>query len=309
VTRALAAYRNWHIYPDAAQGRLRRQLQEYAGADASHIVAGCGSGELLDYILALFVRPGDEVLNCIPTFDMYRTRTLISGGKLVNVPRDDDYAVDIAAVKQAINEKTRLIIIANPNSPTGTATPEADLLSLADTGLPLLVDEAYYEFYGQTAVPLLERYPNLMVLRTFSKWAGLAGLRVGYGIFPPEIAGYLLKIKLPYNISVAALVAVSESLQDSDYLMERVKAIIGERERMFRELENVSWLEPVPSQANFIFCRVLRGSAADLQHKLLLKGILVRYFDQPRLQNNIRISVGRPEQTDTLLRVLKELEA
>jgi len=309
VTRALTAYRNWHIYPDAAQGRLRQQLQEYAGVDASRIVAGCGSGELLDYILALFVQPGNEVLNCIPTFDMYRTRSLISGGKLVNIPRDDDYAVDIAAVKRAINEKTRLIIVANPNSPTGTVTPEPDIRALADTGLPLLVDEAYYEFYGKTVVPLLERYPNLMVLRTFSKWAGLAGLRVGYGIFPPEIAGYLLKIKLPYNVNVAALVAVSESLRDVDYLLEKVKAIIGERERMARELKNISWLEPVPSQANFIFCRVLRGSAADLQQKLLLKGILVRYFDQPRLQNSIRISVGRPEQTDTLLRVLRELEA
>jgi histidinol-phosphate aminotransferase len=146
-----------------------------------------------------------------------------------------------------------------------------------------------------------------MVLRTFSKWAGLAGLRVGYGIFPPEIAGYLLKIKLPYNVNVAALVAVQESLKDVDYLMSRVKAIIAERDRMFQELEKLDWLKPFPSQANFIFCSVLKGDAGELQQKLQQKGILIRYFNLPRLQNSIRISVGKPEDTDALIKVLREL--
>ncbi len=309
VAKALSSYANWHIYPDASQGQLRQQLQEYTGASAERIVAACGSGELLDDILCLFAQPGDEVVNCIPTFDMYRIRALVNGARLVNISRKDDYAIDVSAIEKAITSRTRLLILANPNSPTGTVTPEADIRALADTGLPFLVDEAYYEFYGQTSLPLMDRYPNLMILRTFSKWAGLAGLRVGYGIFPPEIAGYLLKIKLPYNVNVAALIAVSRSLQDKDYLMERVSAIIEERERMFRGLEGLGWLKPVPSQANFILCSVLKGKAADLQQKLLYRGILVRYFDQAFLQNCIRISVGRPEQTDTLLRVLKELEA
>ncbi len=178
---------------------------------------------------------------------------------------------------------------------------------MLETGLPVLVDEAYYEFYGQTVVPLAEQYPNLMVLRTFSKWAGLAGMRVGYGVFSPEIAGYLLKIKLPYNVNVAALVAVQESLKDIEYLMSRVKAIIAERERMFQELEKINWLRPFPSQANFIFCSVLEGDAGQLQQRLQQKGILVRYFNLPRLQNSIRISVGKPEDTEILVKALHEL--
>ena len=307
VARALSDYRNWNIYPDAAQAKLRRQLQDYTGVDAGRIVAACGSGELLDDILCLFIKPGDEVINCIPTFDMYRTRTLINGASLVNVPRDDDYAVDIDAVRAAMTSRTKLIILANPNSPTGTTTSENDIQALLETGLPVLVDEAYYEFYGSTVVPLTDRYQNLLVLRTFSKWAGLAGLRVGYGIFPPEITDYLIKIKLPYNVNVAALVAVQASLEDVGYLMGNVKAIINERERMLQELGKIEWLRPYPSQANFIFCNVLKGDASELKQQLQQKGILVRYFDQPRLQNSIRFSVGKPEHTDTLVKVLREL--
>ena len=146
-----------------------------------------------------------------------------------------------------------------------------------------------------------------MVLRTFSKWAGLAGLRVGYGLFPPEIADYLLRIKIPYNVNVAALVAVQESLKDIDYLIGTVKAIIAERERLFGELEKIEWLKTFPSQANFILCLVLKGEAKELRQKLQEKGILVRYFEEPVLQNYIRISVGKPEHTDALIKVLKEI--
>ena len=186
--------------------------------------------------------------------------------------------------------------------------PQPDILEILDTGLPVLVDEAYYEFSQQTIAPLVGQYENLMVLRTFSKWAGLAGLRVGYGLFPPKIADYLLRIKIPYNVNVAALVAVEESLKDIDYLMSTVKAIIDERERLFQELAKIEWLKPSPSQANFILCSVEKGEAKELRQKLQEKGILVRYFEEPRLRNCIRISVGKPEHTDVLIKVLKEIE-
>ncbi len=130
----------------------------------------------------------------------------------------------------------------------------------------------------------------------------MAGLRVGYGLFPPRIADYLLRIKIPYNVNVAALVAVQESLKDVDYLMSRVKAIIAERERLFGKLEKLEWLKPFPSQANFILCSVLTGEAIELRQKVQDKGILVRYFDEPILRNFIRFSVGIPEHTDALIR-------
>ena len=307
VQKALAEYKNWHIYPDAGQTRLRQALQNYTGIDASRIVAATGSGELLDDILCLFLEPGDEVINCIPTFDMYRFRTLTNGGKLANIPRDEDFAVNTGVVKDAITPRTKLIILANPNNPTGNPIPQKDILELVDTGVPLLIDEAYYEFYGETVAPMVSQYSNLMVLRTCSKWAGLAGLRIGYGIFPPEIASYLMKIKLPYNVNVAALVAVQESINDLDYLMGRVKAIVDEKERLYDELKKLGWLIPFPSQANFILCSLMKGKASELHRKLQERGILVRRFDQPRLQNCIRISAGKPEHTDILIKALQEL--
>ncbi len=306
--RALAEDGNWHKYPDSLQTRLRRQLKDYAGVDASRIVAANGSGELLDDILCLLLEPGDEVINCIPTFDLYRFRTLLNRGRLVNVARDSNFAVDVQAAKAAITRRTKLIILANPNNPTGNATPPQDVQALAETGVPLLVDEAYYEFCGETVIPLVDKYPNLMVLRTFSKWAGLAGLRIGYGVFPPEVARYLMKIKLPYNVSVAATGAVLAALQDADYLMANVWKIIAERDRLYQELKKLAWLKVYPSRANFIYCAVLKGNTLRLVQKLQSKGILVRYYDQPRLENSFRVSVGKPEHTDKLMTVLRKLE-
>jgi len=307
VNQALATCPDLNIYPDSGQTQLRKLLQGYTGISAENIVAGSGSGDLLDLILRLFVEPGDEVINCPPTFDMYRFSTELCQGKLVEVPRDENFAVKVTAVKAAITPKTKMIILANPNNPTGTITPRQDILKLADTGLPLLVDEAYYEFSGETVAPLVNQYNNLMVLRTLSKWAGLAGLRVGYGLFPPKIADYLLKIKLPYNINMAASVAVEESLKDIDYLMDRVKAIIAERDRLFEKLKKLKWLKPFPSRANFILCSVLNGRADELRQKLQDRGILVRYFDKPMLTNYIRISVGKPEHTDAIIKTLQEI--
>ena len=294
VSQALAACTNFNIYPDNGQTRLRKLLEGYSGVDAKHIVAGSGSNQLIDLVLRLLISKGDEVINCVPTFGIYRFSTELCGGTLVEVPRDGNFAVNVGAVKAAISGKTKVIFLTNPNNPTGTITPRQDILELVDTGLPVLVDEAYYEFAGETVAPLVSQYQNLMVLRTFSKWAGLAGLRVGYGFFPPKIADYLLRIKIPYNVNVAALVAVRESLKDIDYLMGRVKAIIAERERLFAKLEKLEWLKPFPSQANFILCSVLTGEAIELRQKLQDKGILVRYFDEPILRNYIRFSVGKP---------------
>jgi len=305
VTDALADYADFSVYPDNGQAELRGMLAEYTGAEAGRIVASGGSNQLIDLIVRLFVGADDEVINCVPTFDVYRFSTDICGGKTVDVPRDEDFAVNVKSVKAAVSPNTRLIFLANPNSPTGNLTPQEDILEILDMGLPTLVDEAYYEFSGETVVPLTSRYQNLMVLRTFSKWAGLAGLRVGYGIFPPKIAAYLMAIKMPYNVNVAAHLAVRESLKDIDYLRDKVKAIIAERERLLAELGNIDFLKPFPSRGNFILCRVLRGEAKALHQKLQSKGILVRYFDKPLVHNCIRISVGKPEHTDAVIKALR----
>jgi histidinol-phosphate aminotransferase len=308
VLQALADCPHFNIYPDDGQQELRKRLAGYAGVAAEYIVAGHGSNTLIDMLVRLFVGLGDEVINCVPTFDIYRFSTEICGGTLVNVNRDDNFAVDVKGVKSAIGKKTKLIFLATPNNPTGNIIPRQDILEIVDTGLPVVIDEAYYEFYGETLVPLVSRYQNLMVLRSFSKWAGLAGLRIGYGIFPPRIVSYLMSIKIPHNVSVAAEIAVRESLADIDYLRDRVKAIVMERERLFDGLKQVKWLKPYPSQANFIFCNVLKGSASELHQKLQKRGILVRYFDKPLLRNSLRFSVGKPEHTDALLKALNDID-
>ncbi len=307
VRDALAAYSFYNIYPDPEQREVRQALEGYVGVGAEHILAGAGSDELIDLILRLFLNPGDRVVNCVPTFGMYSFCTDVCGGEIVDVPRDKSYAVDIAGVKQAIDEKTKVVFIASPNNPTGNTTSQSDILELVKTGIAVVVDEAYYEFSGVTVAPLVPQYDNLIVLRSFSKWAGLAGLRIGYGVFPTSLVEHLLKIKQPYNINLAAQIAVKESFADIDYLKDKVKAIIAERERLLAELDNVRFLKPWPSQANFIYCAVLDGDARTIHKELQKKGIFIRYFDTPLLGNSLRISVGKPEHTDVLIEALQEI--
>ena len=307
VLKALAECQHFNIYPDDGQQELRKMLAGYAGVPAGCIVAGHGSNTLIDAIVRLFVGPGDEVINSVPTFDIYRFSTEICGGAVVNVNRDARFAIDVKGIRSAISRKTKLIFLATPNNPTGNAIPRKDILEIIETGLPVVVDEAYYEFSGETVMPLTGKYKNLVVLRTFSKWAGLAGMRVGYGVFPPRVAAYMMAIKIPHNVSVAAEIAVKESLADLDFLQGRVKAIVKERVRLLTELQKISWLKAYPSQANFVYCAVLKGSASELHQKLQKKGVLVRYFGNPLLKNSIRISAGKPEHTDALIKALREL--
>lgn len=306
VNRALASYDGFSVYPDDGQTRLRKMLAEYCGVDEENVFAGSGSNQLIDLLLRLFLQPGEEVINCVPTFGIYKFSTDLCRGRLVNIPRTNDFSVDVAAVKAAVSPKTKVIFLCNPNNPTGNLMPDKDIREILETGVTVVVDEAYCEFSRETVIPLVKKYHNLIVLRTFSKWAGLAGLRIGYGVFPPEIAGYVSKIKIPYNVNVAAMVAVEESLKDIDRLNAVVQLLIDERERLFRELETISWLKPYPSKANFILCRV-EGNADQLRQKLQDKGILIRYYDDSLLRDYVRISVGKPEHTDALMTVLRSL--
>jgi len=321
VYQALAAYAYYHNYPDPEQRELRKALEEYTGLGRQHIVCGMGSDELIDLILRLFLKPGEKVINCSPTFGMYPFSTDVCGGRVVDVPRTEDFALDMTGMKKALTRKTKVIFVASPNNPTGNTTPEKEIIELVDTGKIVVVDEAYCEFGNVTVANSVPSYPNLIVLRTFSKWAGLAGLRIGYGFFPIEIADYLMKIKQPYNANAAAQAAVLASLADIEYLRLNVMKIVMERGRLFGKLKELGWLKPYPSQANFILCLLAdflpcrsegakrpKNLAKDVWQQLRQKGIFVRYFDIPRLRDCLRISVGRPEDTDVLVKALKEVK-
>lgn len=307
VGRALADCHRYHIYPDPEQREVRKALSAYVGVDPRHIVAGAGSDELIDLILRLFIEPGDEVIDCPPTFGMYPFCTEVCGGSIVDVPRDKSYAVDVPRVKRAVNDRAKVIFIASPNNPSGNLIPEGDIMELLETGRVVVVDEAYYEFSGITMAPQVAEHDNLIVLRSLSKWAGLAGLRIGYGVFPAAVAEKLLTIKQPYNINIAAQVALLASLADIDYLKGTVEKILSERERLFEKLSALDWLKPLPARSNFILCEIIKGDAKTIRDKLQQKGIFIRYFDSPRLENSLRFSVGLPEHTDALIAALKEI--
>jgi histidinol-phosphate aminotransferase len=306
VRKALANYTNYHIYPDSEQRELRKALEVYTGFKLGNILAGAGSDELIDLVLRLLIEPGDKVINNPPTFGMYKFCTEVCGGKIVNITRKEDFSIDVAAVKKAVDEKTKAIFIASPNNPSANLTTKSEIKDLLDTSILVVVDEAYAEFSGTTVSDLVTEYSNLIVLRTFSKWAGLAGLRIGYGIFPEYMVPYLIKIKQPYNINAAAQIAAIESLKDIDHLRETIKSIVSERERLLNKLGQIDWLKVYPSKANFVLCSVLKHKAKDIHRNLQSKGIFIRYFDTPKLKDCLRISVGKPEHTDKLISALKE---
>ena len=308
VSRALGAPLNYHIYPDPDQRRLRAALAGYVGVPPQYIVAGLGGDELIDLLARAFVSPGDQVIDLAPSFGMYSFTTSVVGGEYTAVQRRADYSVDLAAVEAAVNERTKLIFATSPNNPTGNPLTPEELDRLLATGVPVVVDEAYVEFSGNSCAGRVLTTPNLIVLRTFSKWAGLAGLRCGYGVMPEELAALLMVIKPPYNVSVAAEAAMLASLADRDSLMERVGWIVAERQHMFEALSRTVLLRPWPSAANFILCDVLFGGAAAVRDSLRRRGIFIRYYNRDGLRDKIRISVGKPEHTAALLTAIKEIE-
>ena len=309
VYEALADETYYHIYPDPDSSSLRQALSQYIGVEASHIVAGHGADELIDLIIRLFIAHGDAVVNCPPTFGMYRFDTELNGGSIIDIERKEDFSLDTESVVDlaANNRNIKLIFITSPNNPDGGILDDACLQQLLQLPLIVVLDEAYIEFAGGSRANWVLEYENLIVLRTFSKWAGLAGLRVGYGIFPHWILSHLLKIKQPYNVNVAGGTAALASLSDVSQLQENVGKIVAERGRLYTALQAFDFLEPYPSEANFILSRVIGRNAAELKSTLAERGILIRYFDTPGLRNHVRISVGTPSQTSILLEALSTL--
>jgi histidinol-phosphate aminotransferase len=343
AVEAMAGYPWLHIYPDPQSSELRAALAEHIAIPAERILAGHGADELIDLLGRLLLSPGDAVIDCPPTFGMYAFCAAVNGACLINVPRRADFSIDVAAIERIAAPqpasgyddfgwldtvqidcgqpdaadaegsarygfpRPKLLFLCSPNNPDGSLLAAADLERLLRLPLLVVVDEAYVEFArpGVSFVDWVAGHPNLVVLRTFSKWAGLGGLRVGYGVFPPAIIEQLWKIKQPYNVNVAGTRAAIASLADRDFLLGNVAQLIAERERLYAELARFDFLQPVPgSQSNFILCRVLGRDARQLKLDLEQHGVLVRHFARPGVDNCIRISVGRPQDTSRLIEAL-----
>lgn len=316
VKQALAELRFPHIYPDPESRALRAALAEFTGLSMEYIIASSGADELIDLILRIMIDPGDYVLNFPPTFSMYPFDTKLNGGQVVNVPREADFTLDLPAVHAAIDTyHPKVIFLTSPNNPDGGLISSSEVDTLLELPMLVVLDEAYIEFAdsgGQlgekiSRITEVPRHENLIVLRTFSKWAGLAGLRVGYGAFPQWLMPILWKAKQPYNVNVAATAAALASLQDLETLATVVNRLRSERNRLYKKLQTIPFLRPIPSQANFILCQVIGLQASKIKEALSTQGILVRYYQTPLLKNFIRISVGRPEYSDALLAALKQI--
>ena len=296
-----------HIYPDPLQRTIRAELAKYTGVDEARIIVGAGSDELIDLLFRLVISPGDTIIECEPTFGMYSFCSRLAEAETVSVPLDEEFEIDVDAVKSAIDSRSKIIFVNSPNNPTGNIVSTEQVIGLLETGLLVVVDEAYYEFCGETAAGLLDDHENLVVLRTFSKWAGLAGLRVGYGMMSPGMVDHLIDIKSPFNVNTAGEAALLVSLADADALLEKVRRLVEERDRMYAALEQMDGVTPYPSGGNYVLCRFGAGRAVEIFDGLAGKGIFVRMFRSERLKDCFRISAGTPEQTDALLAAMKQL--
>jgi histidinol-phosphate aminotransferase len=327
---AKAAFLN--IYPDPDNAFLRKALAKFTGMPKERLFPGAGADELIDLVLRVTITPGDAVINCPPSFGMYPFSADVNGAQLIEVPRHADFSLDVPAIESAVrsNPRAKVLFVCSPNNPDGSVISDEDVQRLLALPVLVVLDEAYVEFTSPPAPPLLihqERgtggevfgavghirwtldYPNLAVFRTFSKLAGLAGLRVGYGAFPDWLLPHLWKIKQPYNVNVAATIAAIASLEDIDTLQTNLGQLIAERDRMSEALSAITFLRPYPSQSNFLLCRVLDRDARQLKLALEQHGILVRHFDKPGLRDCIRISVGKPEHTDALIEALRQMKS
>ncbi len=310
VREALARMPFPHIYPDPDSTALRAALSRYTGVPAANLLVGAGADELIDLVMRVFVQAGDAIINCPPTFGMYSFDASIENGNVVNVPRNADFSLDVEGIERAVAEhRPKLLFLTSPNNPDGGLIPNEQIERLLALPVVVVLDQAYIEFATPSADWTREvtKRNNLIVLRTFSKWAGLAGMRVGYAALPEVLTPFFLKIKQPYNVSVAAATAATTALEHIDSIQVTIDALIAERARLIGLLSEIPYLRLYPTETNFVLCRVVGRDAGELKQELAKRGILVRYFNKPGLNDHIRISVGKPEHSDALLAALREL--
>lgn len=305
----IAAGKYFSIYPDPENTLLRKRLSEFLDLPAERIFTGAGADEPIDVVMSVVLAEGDAVINCPPTFGMYSFSAGVHRARVLRVDRKADFSLDVEGIEAAVcaEKRAKILFVCSPNNPDGSVVPDETIRRLLKLPVLVVLDEAYIEFSGGSRTSWTLEYENLAVLRTFSKWAGLAGLRVGYGVFPQSLIGRMMTVKQPYNVNAAAYQAAMASLDDYDVLKKTFDKIITERERMYARLKQIPWITVYPSRSNFFLCRLAGRDPRAVQTDLSKRGILVRYFDRPGLRDCLRISVGRPRDTDALMEALEEL--
>ncbi|MFH0773655.1 MAG: histidinol-phosphate transaminase [bacterium] len=302
VIKRISQYKGYQFYPDPEYIRLRKEISKYIKVDAQCVFISNGADEIIDLILRLILNVGDEVIDCPPTFSSYSLSTILNRGVVKVLERKSDFSIDVDLILRSITKKTKVIFICNPNNPTGNITPLNEIQKILETGIVVCIDEAYIEFGGDSAIPLLDRYPNLIIIRSLSKWAGIAGLRLGYGLMSSYLVNQLMKIKSPYNVNSAAVIAGIVSLQDTKYREMITKKIICGRKKLEEEIRKMGSYIVTPSNGNFVYIRTTDKQLIEIKNECKRKYISLRFYSK----GAIRITVGTPIQNKKIVTILKK---
>jgi histidinol-phosphate aminotransferase len=306
--RVYAALRNavnpaLRLYPEPLSDTLRSTAARVYGVKAENILAGNGSDEILSILLCCFVAPGERVAFPVPTYSLYDTLVEIQDGVAARV----DFPPDFSLPGSLAEQRAALTFLCNPNAPSATLVSLAEIEKLARSVAGILVvDEAYVDFAaseGASSLPLIRRLPNLVVLRTFSKSFSLAGMRIGLAFASEEIIAGMMKVKDSYNLNRLSLVAANAALQDLPWMTRNARRIQRSRKKLSAALSRMGYFV-YPSHANFVLARKRGENLKPVYEKLKRRGILVRYFDAPGLQDCLRITVGAPKEVQALLNEL-----
>jgi histidinol-phosphate aminotransferase len=313
--RALEAMRNavdgsLRLYPDPESTALRASLAAYHSLGVENVFIGNSSDEVLAHTFQALLKQEKPLLFPDITYSFYPVWAKLYRVSAKTVPLDENMRINVDDYRGAAGGA---IILANPNAPTGVALPRGEIARLLDqnAGIPVVVDEAYVDFGGETAIPLMADHPNLLVVRTFSKSRALAGLRVGYALGSASLIEALSRVKNCFNsypVGRIAQAGAVASVEDEAYFQSSLKIIVAERENMAAQLRELGF-EVLPSSANFVFARHEKARGPELAQALRERAVLIRHFSAPRINDYLRITVGTAEQTGRLTSTLKDILA
>jgi len=307
ITRAA---KDAYLYPDGGTYRIKKNLSKFLGVKQTEIILGNGSNEIIEFLLRGFVLPGDHVVSSDMTFLVYPLATQVAGGKYIQTAIKN-FRYDLTAMAKAVDKRTRLVFIANPNNPTGSYVSESEVdqfIASVPKDVIICLDEAYADFVEAKDYPNSLKYlkkENIIVLRTFSKSYGLAGLRLGYGLANERLIGYLHKIRQPFNVNSLAQAAGEAALEDQAYLKQTQRVVFQGR-KFLQDQFKAMGLYFIPSQANFVLVCVKQNSR-ELFQALLRRGIIIRDMTAYGLNEWIRVTVGTMPENQLFIRELKKL--
>lgn len=297
-------------YPDTDSMMLREAIGKYVGFPIDNILCGNGSDEMIQNIIQTFVEAGDAVVSHKPSFSMYKVFTTIAGGKFIEIESDPEFVINIDEIIEAANANhAKLIFICNPNNPTGTVITPMEIIGVMEaTKAMIVVDEAYFEFYGESMIDWIKEKERLIVLRTLSKGMSLAGARIGYMVAQRQVIDYVYRVKPPYNLNAYSQALGELFLENIQMIQDHIQQIVDARDHLTAQLETLMGVKVYPSKSNFILVRT--NKAREIQEKCKNMKIAIRcYGKEGILKDCLRITVGTKEENDMIKNIFQEVIA